>query len=239
MEILSITLTRMNNEVHTQFHESVITLIEQTSPQALGIEALHERYRSAFDEQASALLVINKSETTALIAQQDAARDAIFRGFSDTVKGFRNHFDHEMRQAANLLWNVFLHYGNIARKTLDAQTAATNDLLREFERNDVAQAIAKLNVADWRDKLDEENKKFHQLMMQRYSEAAAKDTAKMKTARVETDKFYRAIANQINNMMLAAPDQNIAAFVNEWNAIVKRFKNILAQQLGKKNAAQK
>ena len=234
MSTLSITLTRMGNEVHTQFHESVLTAVEQATPQALAIEALHTLYRRAFDEQAAALLIITRSETTALISQQDAVRDSIFRGFSDTVKGLRNHFDSRTREHANRLWNVFLHYGNIARKTLDAQTAATNDILREFERPDIAEAISALNVADWRDRLDEENRKFHQLMMQRYSEQAALTTVRMRTARTETDRFYRAVTNQIDNQVLTGANDSAAAFVNELNAIIRRYKSILAQQFARK-----
>ena len=236
MSTLSITLTRMTNEVHTQFYESAVALIEKTTPSALAIEALHLLYRRAFDEQASALLIIIRSETTTLIARQDAVRDSIFRGFSDTVKGFRNHFDSDVREAANRLWSIFLHYGNIARKTLDAQTAATNDILREFERPELTEAINRLNVADWRDRLNEENQAFQQLMMQRYSETAAQTTVRMKTARVETDKYYRAITGQLNNHVLTQSNDSTTAFVNELNAIIRRYKNILAQQLAKKNA---
>jgi hypothetical protein len=235
MSIQSITLTRMTNEVHVQFHESVTALVEQITPEALEIVPLHGLYRKAFDDETEALLIITKSEKTAQIAEQDRVRDSIFRGFSDTVKGFRNHFDPEMREAANRLWNVFLHYGNIARKTLDAQTAATGDMLREFEREDLKRAIEKLQVDGWRSQMDSENRKLHRLMMERYGESAAQSSVRMKTARVETDKFYRAIAAHIDNRALTgANDAAMDRFINELNAIVKRFKNILAQQLGRK-----
>ena len=235
MSTQTITLTRMTNEVHVQFHENVVTLVKKITPEALGIVSLCDLYLKAFDSETQVLLIITKSELTAQISEQDRMRDGIFRGFSDTVKGLRNHFDPDMREAANRLWNAFLHYGNIARKTLDAQTAATNDILREFERSDLRQAIEKLHLTDWRDKLDEENQKFHSLMMDRYNESAAQTTVRMKTARVETDKYYRAITAHADNRALTGElDDAMSGFINELNAIVKRFKNILAQQLGKK-----
>ena len=42
------------------------------------------------------------------------------------------------------------------QKSLDAQTAVTEDILREFEREDLKQAIEYLKLNDWCTKLDEE-----------------------------------------------------------------------------------
>ena len=240
MSILSISLARLQNEPHAQIHESIFTLMDRVSPSVLGITAFFPLYRQAFDNELEALNYIRKSEKTALISEQDRVRDLIFRGFSDTVKGLRNHFDPDVRQAANTLWNVFLHYGNIAEKSLDAQTAAMNDILRELERPEMQQALEKLQLTDWCAKMDEENQKFHQLMMQRYNEATGKTTYRMKTARVETDKYFRAIATHLDNQVLTGNSDSVTDdFIFELNAIVKRFKNILAQQFGKKAAKKK
>jgi len=235
MEIIKINLARMTNEVHVQFHESILTLLERIAPQALGAETLFELYRPAFNNEVEALLIIRKSELTAKISEQDRTRDAIFRGLSDTVKGLRNHFDPEVRNDANILWNVFLHYGNITKKTLDAQTAATNDMLRELKKTELIQAIENLKLSEWVEKLDEENQKFHQMMMQRYNEPVGQTQFRMKTARIETDRYYRAIMAHIDNLALTAKnDPALNDIVTEINAIIRRFKNILAQQFGKK-----
>jgi len=196
--ITTINFLRLKNEQHVKSHESVLSPVEHVTPQTLGIEPLYSLYRQAFDSESEAMSIIIKNELTAQISEQDRVRDQIFRGFSNAVKSFRNHFDPDCREAANRLWNVFLHYGNIAQKPLDAETAAINDILREFQRPDLQQAMAKLEVQGCLHKLDEENRKFHQLMMQRYSEPAGRTTHRMKTARVETDKFFRAIASKLN-----------------------------------------
>ena len=235
MSTINISLTRMTNEVHVQFHVSVAALLERLDLPILGLEPLSSLYKQALANEQEALMIITKSELTALISAQDRARDAIFRGFSDTVKGLRNHFDDDVRNDANRLWTVFLHYGNIAVKTLDAQTAATNDMIREFKRPELQQAIENLKLTDWVEKMDEENQKFQQLMMQRYNEPVGQTTFRMKTTRVETDKFYRAITAHINNLVLTANNDPILNdIVTELNAIIRRFKNILAQQFGKK-----
>ena len=57
----------------------------------------------------------------------------------------------------------------------------------------------------------------------------------MKTARVETDKFYRGMIMFFESRLLAG-DLNPAfnAFITELNAVVKRFKDLLAQEFGRR-----
>jgi hypothetical protein len=237
MRTAAINLARMSNKVHVQFHESVITLLERITPQALSAETIHALYRAAFDIETAALLIITRSEITAQIAAQDRERDNIFRGFWDTVRGMRNHFNIEKRDCANRLWNVFRHYGDISRLTLDAQTAATNDLIRELDRADLKQAMEDLHLVDWRNQLEIENQRFQQQMMERYTDQAGQTTVRMSTARVETDRFYRALTAHADNLLLTGSNTEAATeFVREFNVIIGRFKGILAQRLRRRSS---
>ena len=236
MKIVPINIARLKNELHAQFHENVLILVEKSTAAALEIEIKYAAYKKALENELQALLIIRKSELTAKIAEQDHIRDGVFRGFSDAVKSFRNHFDADVRMAANLLWNVFLHYGNITQKTFNAQTAATNDLLREFERPDLTAAINVLNVNDWVEKVREDNQKFNDLIMQRNDELSERTTFRMNTARLETDKYYRVITSHFDNIAtMDESNERINDFVSKLNLLIKQYKNILAQEFGRKN----
>jgi len=245
--IINIKLSRMKNEIHVQFHENINSLAEiaaklvdesgETKKIPFGIKSLYKLYNEAFKNELASLSVIVRSEITQKISEQDQIRDEVFRGFSQTVKAYRNHFDAKMRVAANLLWKVFLHYGDISRKSLDAQTAAVNDILREFERKDLSEAIKTLQLSEWKNKLKEENDIFHTLMIERYTETIGGTTLRMKNTRTETDKYYRALITEIENYALIGintPEFN--KFIVDINSVVKRFKDILAQEFGRKNA---
>ena len=234
MKIITIQFSRMKNEVHAQFHETVNSLIVKIGAATLAIELLYALFKQALDNELESLNIIRKSDLTAKISEQDRVRDAIFRGCSDTVKNFRNHFDDDMREAANRLWNIFLHYGNVTQKPFDAETAAINDILREFERAENAAAIEKLSLGEWVTKLADENAKFHDLMMERYGESLEKTPYRMKTARRETDKYYRAIVAELENQLMIGKMNADNGFIIELNAIVSRFKGILAQEFGRK-----
>ncbi|MDR2292359.1 MAG: DUF6261 family protein [Prevotellaceae bacterium] len=233
--ITRIYLRQLKNETHVQFNENVNSVFVKYNPQALGIKALYDLYKLAFDNEIEALDIIRKSEITAKITDQDHRRDTVYRGFVDTVKGAMNHFDTAHSEAANLLYNIIQHYGNIAKKTLDDETAAINDLVRELNQPAPAQAITLLNVQMWLDKLVEENDQFTALMTERYVETAEQTPLRMSQTRTEIDKYYHAIISQIENQWLASSAVN-GAFVRELNAVIERFKNILAQEKGEQKS---
>jgi len=223
-------LVRLRNEIHVQFHETVISLIIALGAINFPFEALFALYKLAFDHETEALLLITKSEKTAEIVEQDRIRDNTYRGLADTVKGHRNHYETETRVAANRLWNgVFTHYGNVTKKSFDAETAAINDITRELKRPEMLTAINKLNLQAWVSRLELENNKFHALMMERYCEATDKTAFRMRTTRVETDRYYRAIVATVENeMLLGNQTTALTHFITEINAIVHRYKSQLA-----------
>ena len=122
--IFEINSARCKNKTHAQFLEVIRSIVQKTGAALLGIEELFILFLNALANELECLDIITKSELTAQITEQDAVRDSLFRGLWDAVKSFRNHFDAEYRVAANLLWNILLHNGNVAKLSLDEQTAA-------------------------------------------------------------------------------------------------------------------
>jgi hypothetical protein len=205
----------------------------QYDPQSLGIHLLYVPYKQALNNEMVSLDFIRKSEITKKIADQDHLRDDIFRGFADSIKGATKHFDSSHREAAYLLDDIVGHYGNITRKTLDDETAAINDLVRELNQPAAAQAVVLLGLTAWQNKLVEENENFVKLMTERYRETAEKTPFRMQDTRRETDRYYHAIISQIENQHLAGVAVS-EAFVRELNAVIERFKRILAQESGER-----
>jgi hypothetical protein len=231
-----MNLHGLKNETHVQFNEGIDSVFVKYNPQTLGVQPLYVLYRGALNNELDALDYIGKSELTAKIVGQDNKRDATYRGFIDFIKSATNHFEPANRDAANLVLNISSHYGNIARKTLDDETAAINDLARELSLPAPAQALTLLGANVWLNRLVEENNVFTELMKERYSETASKTSFRMKAMRVETDKYYHAMVSQIENQILAGTAIN-GNFLRELNAVIERFKHILAQEIGERKTA--
>jgi hypothetical protein len=180
--------------------------------------------------ETDAIDYIGKSELTAKIVEQDHKRNLTYRGFVDFIKSATNHFKLAHCEAANLVINIFKHYGNIARKTLGDEMAVINDLARELNLPAPAQAISLFGANVWQNKHVEENNVFTELMKERYSGTAGKTSLRMKAMRVKTDKYYHAMVSQIENQILAGTAIN-GNFIRKLNAVIERF-YILAQEIG-------
>jgi hypothetical protein len=224
--------TELRNETHVEYNETFDSILINHNPQTLGVKPLYDAYKPLLDTEVAALDIIRKSGYTSEIDEQDSRRDSIFRGFTDAVKSALNHFNAAKKEAAHKIAIVLEHYGNIAAKTLDQETAAIDDLLRELNDNH-SQDILLLALADWLSQLNIENETFKTLMMARYSETAQRPTTRMKQARTDVDKAFRAILNQIEALALVNGATAYTAFINELNAVSERYKNQLAQHAGR------
>jgi murein L,D-transpeptidase YcbB/YkuD len=222
----------LRNEVHAEYHTDVIALFTVYSPASQGIVPQYDPYKAAYDDEIAALDIILKSEFTDEIKEYDLVRDKTFRGFSDAVKAFTNHFNKEKREAGERVNNILAHYGNIAAHTIDAETAAIDDLLRELRLDGHVQDVTALGLTEWVDQLEIENNEFKTLMYNRYNELAARTALRMKTTRKATDSAFRHLLNQLDALVLVNGETDYIAFITALNVISERYKNILAQQAG-------
>jgi hypothetical protein len=231
--IVRINFNDLRNETHVELHESIAPVFVKYPPAQLGIEPQYAEYRPLLDTEINTLDIVRKSERTSEIEDQDHKRDSILRGFADGVKSNLHHFDPAKQEAARKVEVILEHYGNIAAKTLDQETAAIDDLLRELGTSEHSALIAALGLGDWLVELNTENERFKALMQERYEEAAQRPTTRMKTARTAVDKAWRAIVDRIEALALVNGVADYEAFVRELNAILERYKNLLAQHQGR------
>ncbi|MGL4956878.1 MAG: DUF6261 family protein, partial [Bacteroidales bacterium] len=117
-------LEGLRNEECFQYLTEVRDLTQKYGAEALDLEAIFEKFLSLYQDFDVALEKIRKSSYTQQIADADAQRDTLFRGFVDTIKSAHNHFNTNYRESARKLQIALDHYGNIAQKSYDEQTAA-------------------------------------------------------------------------------------------------------------------
>jgi hypothetical protein len=236
---IKIDFAHLNNETHTEFHETAGTVIVRHNPAALGIAEQHNTYSPLVDSEVSLLDLIRRSDYTLEIEDQDGLRDRRFRGFADAVKSGLNHFDPVKRDAAGKINLLLEHYGNIAAKTLDRETAAIDDLLRELGEGEYRDCIGKLALEDWTRELDGENQKFKNLMQKRYGEVSNRPTSRMKAVRKEVDTAFRNLTDRVDALVEINGIALYEPFVRELNAVIERYKNILAQSAERRNTKEK
>jgi hypothetical protein len=91
-----------------------------------------------------------------------------------------------------------------------------------------------LALNDWVVQLAAENQRFKILMDERYKETSQRPATRMKAARTETDRALRNLFNQIEALARVNGIAAYEEFVKELNAVLERYKNILAQEKGRR-----
>ena len=214
--------SRLNNEAHYEF----MTEANQLFAGMQGFEPLMPQWNTAYSNEGEALNFIRKSAITAQIAQADELRDSLFRGFVMLIEAYCHHFTPAIEEAALRLKVVTDTYGNVATKTYDAETAAINSLIAEFNATHTAD-VAAVNLAPWLGELQNRNNAFASLMAGRYTETAGKTPLRMADARKQAEQAYRKIVGRIDALVEINGLEGYTTLVAELNARVERFMNLV------------
>ena len=240
MKIKTVDISRFRNHEHFQFQTEFRDLIILETPEKLKIVSLFPDYLICYNNEDTAIQKIIKNATTNNIEEADKKRDKIYRGMMDTNKAALNHFDDQIRIAAERLRVVFDTFGNLAIKPLNEETSGIYNLLQELNAN-YADEIVKTGVASWTTALDDANKTFDELVKKRNDENTSKTELKVTQTRIEIDKLYGAIAERINALIIVEGEGVYESFVKKLNGYIEKYNNIVARRYGrgeKKNQKQ-
>jgi hypothetical protein len=233
--IIRFSYEHLRNEEHVEFHTTVNELFISADPTVLGIAPLYAVYQPLLEEEKEALDVILKSKFTPEIDDQDHKRDSLYRGFADNVKSNLHHFNLTRRAAAERVESILEHYGNIANKSLDGETAAIEDLYRELTKDGNIQDVIALDLGDWLEELIQASRWLDQLMLARYKEAALRPNVHMRRIRTEVDKVFRSILDLLEALVRVNGTDKNKAFIADLNVVMERYKDILAQEAGRRH----
>jgi hypothetical protein len=234
--ITRMDYTRMRNEQHVTYFEMADALFGKYPTGVPAITSLYETFRSHCATEVSLLDTIQNSPFTKKIEQADRERDEISGGLAAFVQSFERHFDLPLREAAGVIRRVLKRYGNIARKTLDQETAAIDDLLRELRDGDAPAAVQLLGLDSWMERLETANSHFKTLMLERNAEIAQRSALKMKDARRVVDEAFLQLILQIEAVVRVNGREPFGTLIDELNAHTLRSRNLLAQETGARKA---
>ncbi|MDR0872710.1 MAG: DUF6261 family protein [Prevotellaceae bacterium] len=222
----------LRNETHAEYHAEFTATVERYGIINLPIGTLYSGYKAKYAVEISLLDQMQKSIYTDQITAQDEKRDNVFRAFHLFVQAYALHFEQSKREYGERLALVLKNYGNIAKKTLDAETAAIDDLLRELAKPPFSDCIANLKLEEWITQLGYENEQFKNLMANRYEESGNRPNENMRSARAETDTAFRALLNALDVFINIEQGNAYQVIADNVNPIAERYKNILAQEAG-------
>jgi hypothetical protein len=222
MKINKIDLRIMRNDAHFQFFSDFRDTVTKIGAAALKIKPHFDDWLAFFEKEDEALKKINKSALTQQIQDADKLRDDTFIGMVEITGAYLRHCDKDISEAARRLKIVFDTYGNIAKKPIKEQTAATVNILQELQGKYAADC-ATVRISDWVSLLATQNEALNKLVSDRIDETVAKTDVVLREARIACDEAYRKICDIVNVYILLEGVSNYEVFVKTLNAIIAKY----------------
>jgi hypothetical protein len=239
MKFRRINLHNLRNEEWFNFITEFKRFIEEMSPIRLKITRLFAVFLILYAKADEIIEKIRKSRMTPQIAELDKKRDTTFRGLVQTIESNKNHFDSAKRNASESLEVVLKHYGNLAIKPYNEETAAIYNFLQELREN-YESAIETLELTEWLNELERNNQIFEEAILERNREEASKTDLRLLDIRQETNRCYRDIIERIEALILVEEDEQekeiYTSFVKILNTNIKRYLDAGAQRKGRSDA---
>lgn len=223
MEISKVDLTKLRNDDHFQFVTETKDLLGAETAVAAAIKPLSDNFSARWEREDEALKKIHKSALTEQIREADKARDETFSGTAELVRAMCKHFNPTIKEMAKRLQVVMDTYGNVAAKTLTAETSAIYNLLQELDLPKYTDDRINCNLNPWLNELKNRNEAFETLYKKRNDESAAKSDVVLKEARTESDNAYAAVEKRINALIEVEGAAKYENFVRRLNAVIAKY----------------
>jgi hypothetical protein len=224
----------MRNEEWFNFFAEFKKFVEETSPETINIDELYALFLILYTDVDTALEVLRKSSYTSILVSLDEQRDDTFRGLTTAVESAAHHFDPAMKEAADTLKPLWNHYGNLAVRPFNEETAAIVNFIQEL-RGKFAPAIQTLGLTGWVDELERRNIAFETTVLERNRENADKPDLHVLDLRRKINRCYLDMIERIEAQILLQGDELFANFVKTLNANIDRYLAVLNRRKGIKN----
>jgi hypothetical protein len=185
--------------------------------------ALHEEEKLIFKKVTGNLL-------TPEVEESDETRDVHTYGLVMTVKGMRHHYDADIVAAADKVSATLKPFKKVCKLTFDQETATLDRMIVELRKDDIAQAVGRLGLTEWVNRIAEDNRQFAELQLQRSAKSAQQLEGNMKSIRGRVDLAYYELTRHINALMAVNGDAPYEETVKLINERINSYKRAISQR---------
>jgi hypothetical protein len=234
-KVKRVNLQHLHNEEHFQFISAILTVLN-------GAQASIKTYLTPLiatlaelcDREHSALEKIRKSLLTGEIDRLDKQRDSVFHGLTLIAEGFGHSTLAAEVEASHEVLLVTDHYGNVAIKSYNEETALIRNLISDL-RTRYSTALNSLNLTRWVNELETLNTEFDNLMNTRFDESAhTLEMENVRDIRRLVDPAYLNVVAAVETGSLLDGASDYRSLIDELNARIDYYRNTLATRRGRK-----
>ena len=199
---------------------------------AMGIDTFFPELTVIENDITALVLSIKKSYYTAEIKAADDKRDNTFITTRNKVEADLTHFDPLRKQSSYRVSLVFNEYGDVHKKGYLEETGFIDNLIDELRTN-YSNDINVLGLMNEINQLEIDNGIFEDLISARLDQIKTKPKGSMKELRKRYYDCYCKIVARVEALININGITNYQDFVDDLNARIRHYNNVIAQREGK------
>lgn len=191
-----------------------------------------EQAKQRFDDRYRQMTTAGQTKTNETL---DSERDTLTTGFSGTVRNAKKSPIPGQAEAAGVLEEVINRYGIRTDGEYEQQTMRTEQMCTDLLTNYQAQ-LTTLGLTAWVEALQAKNQEFNAAMTARTNSQAGYVKNELTQLRQQLITAYRNFVKMLNVVLIYEGDTAYADAVDQMNAEVRHYKQIIARKGGKVSA---
>ena len=204
IQIHKLSLHRLNNALHTNFHLVVYQLISEMGAEKLGLPAaLVAAYQACTEEATEMIKETRASLRTKALRKKDAACDRLMSFILAVVRAMRLSPRADEVEAAEDLY-IQLRIGKrIQAEGISLKPGRIDALLHDLRKPKHAANITRLRLDEAVDLLEKTKEEMRTLMSDRSNELVEKDRPSLTRIRPKTDEVYGRLLRHLQVAYIA------------------------------------
>ena len=191
-----------------------------------------EQAKQRFDDRYRQMTTAGQTKTNETL---DNERDKLTTGFNGTVSNAKKSPLPGQAEAAEVLEEVIKRYDIKTEGEYEQQTMKTSQMCTDLLTNYQAQ-LTTLGLTAWVEALQAKNEEFNAAMTARTNSQAGYVKGELGQLRQQLIVAYRNFMKMFNAVLLYEGDTAYADVVDQMNAEVRHYKQIIARKGGKVSA---
>jgi hypothetical protein len=232
-----INFHNLQNLELIQFIKSFLEIIAKADPELLKVKAQYDALLAIFNEMDTFYNPELANKLTKLVQELDGKRDQALSGIIDVLEAYLKHYDPAMSLAAeNLLHSVDNYGDQIATYNYIKETSTIRKICTQWKNDDVlAQALTKLNLSPWANKLEEFNTQFEVQYMERMELDAKSPEITMVEYRRKSYDAYKAVLKYMEANALLNGAEAYTVVNKSINQMVEKYNLVIKTRISKKD----
>lgn len=200
----------------TALVQKTVKLLNAQLAEQQMVQTIVARIEPQLETALQAIGSSTKTPLTEIVAAADLRRDNSYRSLRDHVKAGLRRENENYRKACEALWPLFEKNGlQLYRIAKDKETAAIESLLADLSKPKYQAHVATVNISDWLNELDNDNKTYVTASAERSAARSADNTVLDAEAFNELKKSMEILENILNTMQAMGDPEGIDEIVAE------------------------